>query len=93
MDNSTLMAERKLFGKNPINIIGQKKAEFLEEILEVNIHREKILAVVLITIDIIMLYTDIFSNDSLQTKSHSLETIFYTHIVLLIIPSIYLLVF
>lgn len=93
MDNSILMAKRYILGKNPISIAEHRKAEFLEEILEVNIQREKVFAVVLIIIDIILLYTDIFSYKTLRARAYSLKTILYTNIALLVIPSVYLFIF
>lgn len=93
MDNSTLKYKSHFFSKSSIPIAEHRKAEFLEEILGINIHREKILSVVLIIIDIIMLYSDIFSPDSLRVKTHSLNAILYANIAMLVIPSAYLLIF
>lgn len=93
MDNSTLITRLNFLNKNQVGVSENMKDEFFEEILDVNIHREKILGVVLILIDIAMLYSDIFTYDTLRKNTYSLTSLFYTHIVLLIVSSAFLLIF
>jgi len=73
-----------------VKIPEEHRNELKKEILDVNLHREKTLSIVLIIIDIIMLYTDTIAYRELRSNAYLLNNIFYTHIVLLIVPLIFL---
>lgn len=77
--------------KMSVNIPKEYKDELLQELLRINIQREKALSIILIVIDIILISLEIFAYKAFGSNKHIFMNLSYIHIILLIVPSIFLL--
>lgn len=69
----------------------EQNLEISKELININLQREKMLAVILCIISVMFLCSDIFIFDSIEKSTRTCIFSFYNHLALLIIPLLFLL--
>ena len=91
MNKTIILNLKNLFtsGSNAITI--KDKIEFVEEINLINSKRIKSVSVFIVILDLILIYVDIIKFKDYWQNNQGYRNLFYFHIILLIIVSIYFL--
>ncbi len=75
----------------PIEVPQEYEGEFIQELVRINIKREKLLSFILIAVDLVLLCIDALSSDFWTKNIHVFGKFSGFHIILLLVPFIFLL--
>lgn len=75
----------------PVEVPQEYKGEFMQELVKLNLKREKLLSLILIAVNLVLLYIDAVSSDFWTKDIHVFSKFTKFHIILLLAPLIFLL--
>lgn len=91
MDSSSLSMDNIAPRIKSLKVPKEYKSEFIQELIDINIKREKLLSFILIAVDLILLSIDSIASNHWTRNTHVFGKFGELHIFLLVIPCIFLL--